>query len=248
MGKMTVPIWSKLNADQKVGLGKWGMFSVAFGLASYLLAAVWTGFDLSELFGDGSLVLVGLSLVVAAGSAAFDDVSKIRLHWWWFGVCAMALFLTAGAFAIVRTDIRDAVALQNQPIPTLRQAIRAANANGESGDSAYTEVQLADELSRLFAEYEGNLAASEDGADSVRSLPAKEDALSGLIAPILAEKKRRDEAAAKELVRARSWATRTGVMSLVGGLILGASVVWAVNADHPGRGRPGVPGAGNRPP
>ncbi len=132
--------------------------------------------------------------------------------------------------------------MQDLAIPSLREALESAN--GRSDDSAgYTEVDLAADLMERFLLFEAQVAGDDPSADQSRALPRREDALAVLIAPMIAEKKRRDKAASDALDRAHRGATRTGAVSLVVGLLLGGSVVWAVNSSQ-SAGRTRKSGAG----
>lgn len=223
-----------LHEDQRVGFAKWVMLTVAFGLTPYAFTVIGTGADPTELFGDGSLVLVGMGLVIAAGSTAIDDKSKIKFPWLWFGVLTIVLALTAAAFTGVKSDLREAeLQAADIEIPSIREALRSQYLAELNAGQKYSAKEFDAIVRNHFASHgvaeklSGEISLTDGG------LAEMEDAIAALYEPVAMESRQREEAAKAKLEQARSKATVTGVLSLAVGLIFGSWVVLAVNRPSP---------------
>lgn len=219
-----------VTPTQQLELGTWALFSVGFGLVSYTFVVFDTGPDPRRLFGDGSLILVGVGLAVAAGATAFDEgITRLKQHWLWFGAIALVLLLGAGAYATARADLRSA----SEPIepPSIAEAL-VANEQARRGSGRGVAMTSSDEFEILrdrLAQLLRELVRAEQDPDRESAVVREQDAVESLLGEVRDAESRLDGGRRSRIVDAERFATLAGAVMVVAGLVMGATVVLKVN-------------------
>lgn len=216
---------------QKTELAKWVVFSVIFGFIAYLFGVFDVGFDGRKLFGDGSLILLGLGLVVAAGATVFDDgISELKQHWGWFGVIALVLVLGAGAYSTARRDLREV--RESAPPIELADAL-VLNEQARRLGNGETPLALSSEefdlLITTLDQLRTDLNAAAAGDDARRATVLQQDAVDRVVSELRIAEDALERESEERVAEAEKFAMLAGFMMIVAGLLIGSTVVLRVH-------------------
>jgi hypothetical protein len=216
------------SEKQTAELGKWFIFSVLFSLTGYALAAVTIGLDARTLFGDGSLVLIGVGLTVAAGATAFGDgTAELKRPWMWFGILAGVLVLGAGTYAAARNELHYATRDARDATPlTFEEALMRNAAENDATLSSSEEFGI---LRSRLSNVLDDLNLAENSSDRETVVARQQDVIDELVADMDQAEASVSAEHTDQIGKAERRAVASGVIVVVGGLALGFSAVLRVN-------------------